>query len=168
MLLQVLDVGFMRPMPVSATPITLKDHNRHGVVQTHHEDKFARLSAQHEQALTQLTEQHQQLMTHQLEQYEQVSLERLAQHQAECNSLKAQAQEGHEQLVAQQAQHAAEVDCLTKQQQECTADLHLQLQTASQVRQAYGKLYQKPSCYVILRSPLHLYHAFCIVQTQAL
>ncbi len=108
----------------------------HGVAQTHHEDTIARLSAQNEQALTQLTEQHQQLMTHQLEQYEQARLERLAQHQAECNSLKAQAQEGREQLVAQQAQHAAEVDCLTKQQQGCTADLRLQLQTASQVTQA--------------------------------
>ena len=117
----------------------------HGAVQTCHEDKSARLSAQHEQALTQLTQQHQQLMTHQLEQYEQASLERLAQHQAECNSLRAQAQEGCEQLVAQQAQHAAELDCLTKQQQGCTADLHLQLQIALQVRGASGKLYQHKS-----------------------
>ena len=132
----------MLPMPSSATPLTPKDHKCHGVVQTYHEDKFASLSAQHEQALTQLKEKHQHLMTHQLEQYEQGRLEHLAQHQAECNSLRAQAQECREQLVAQQAQHAAEVDCLTKQQQGCTADLHLQLQTASHVRQVYGKLYQ--------------------------
>ncbi len=88
-------------------------------------------------------------MTHQLEQYEQARLEWLAEHQAECSSLEAQAQEGREQLVAQQAQHAAEVDCLTKQQQGCTADLRLQLQTALQVRQASGKLYQDSRCYVI-------------------
>jgi hypothetical protein len=152
---------------ISATPLTLKDNNRHGVSQTYHEDKFARLSAQHEQALTQLTEQHQQLMTHQLGHYEQARLEWLAEHQAECSSLKAQAQESREQLVAQQAQHAAEVDCLTKQQQGCTADLHLQLQTALQVRQASGDLYQKPIHYVIPCLPFHSYHVFCLEKTQA-
>jgi len=154
-------------MPVSATPLTPKAHNHHDVAQTFNEDKSARLSAEHEQVLTQLTEQHQQLMTHQLEQYEQSSLEHLAQHQAECNSLRAHAQEGREQLVAQQAQHAAEVDCLTKQQQGCTADLHLQLQTAAQVRQASGKLYHKLSRHMIPCSPFHSCQVFCIVQTQA-
>lgn len=154
-------------MPVSATPLTPKAHNHHDVAQTFNEDKSARLSAEHEQVLTQLTEQHQQLMTHQLEQHEQVNLEHLAQHQAECNSLKAQAQEGREQLVAQQAQHAAEVDCLTKQQQGCTADLHLQLQTALQVRQASGDLYQKPIHYVVPCLPFHSYHVFCLEKTQA-
>ena len=157
----------MLPMPTSVTPVTPKNHSCHGVVQTCHEDKFASLSAQHEQALTQLKEKHRQLMTHQLEQYEHGRLEHVAQHQAECNSLRAQAQECREQLVAQQAQHAAEVDCLTKQQQGCTVDLHLQLQTASKVRQVYGKLYQKPSCYVVPRSHFHSHHVFCIVQTQA-
>ena len=106
-------------------------------------------------------------MTHQLEQYEQARLEWLAEQQAECSSLEAQAQEGREQLIAQQAQHAAEVDCLTKQQQGCTADLRLQLQTALQVRQASGKLYQDSPCYVIPLSPFHLHRIFCMVQTQA-
>lgn len=112
-------------------------------------------------------EKHQQLMTHQLEQCEQSSLEHLAQHQAECNSLRAHAQEGREQLVAQQAQHAAEVDCLTKQQQGCTADLCLQLQTASQVRQASGKLYQKLSRQTNPCPRFHSWQVFCIVQPPA-